>query len=68
MYGKVKVFLHPFLTLAPDGGKRLASCPNHFALGESVPLYPFNRRLGGPQNQRSNFYILTITNMITVQN
>jgi hypothetical protein len=56
MYGEVKVLLHPFLTLAPDAGKCLASCPNHFALKESVLKNRLSKRMGGPHNQRSNIY------------
>ena len=47
-----EVQLHSFLILALDGGEWLTSRPGH------VPSFPFNRRLGKPQNQSGHFLSL----------
>jgi hypothetical protein len=49
-YGGVEVQLHAFLTLALDGGERLASRPDRFNSRARAPV-PLDRRLGGPQSQ-----------------
>jgi hypothetical protein len=50
MYGGVDVQTHLFLTLALVGGEWSASRPGCFTPGERAPLYPLDRRLGGPQS------------------
>jgi hypothetical protein len=40
----------PFLTSAVDGGEQSASCPIHFNSSKKSPLYPLDRRLGGPHS------------------
>jgi hypothetical protein len=34
MYGKVKVWLHVYLIVAPDGGEWPILCPQHFTSNE----------------------------------
>jgi hypothetical protein len=50
-YGGVEVELHAFLTSALDVGKWVASRPGRFTPGETAPLYPLDKRLGGPQSR-----------------
>jgi hypothetical protein len=39
-----------FLTLVQGGCEWSASHPDHFSPEERVPLYPSDRRMGGPQS------------------
>jgi hypothetical protein len=47
----VHVQLHIFLTSALDGGEWSASRPGRCTPGKRAPRYPFDRKLGGPQNR-----------------
>jgi hypothetical protein len=50
-YGGVYVKIHIFLTSALVGVEWSASRPGHFNPRGKSPRYPFDRWLGGPQNQ-----------------
>jgi hypothetical protein len=50
-YGGVDVQIHIFLTAALVGGEWSASCPSHFTPRGKSPLYPLDRRFGGPKSQ-----------------
>ena len=51
----VEVQLHPFLTLAPDGGVWSTSCPAYITPSKEPP-YSLHRTLGGPQSQFGPFW------------
>jgi hypothetical protein len=50
----VEVLLHPFLTLALDGGEWSTSHPVHLTLWKQ-PWYALNERLGESRNQSGRF-------------
>jgi hypothetical protein len=52
--GGVRIWIHSFLTSAPDGGEGTTLRPGRFT-PEKELWCPFNRRLGGPHSRAGRF-------------
>jgi len=53
-HGGVRVYLHPFLTLAQDGVEWPSSHLARYTVGKK-PVYQLKGRLGGPQSRSGHF-------------
>jgi hypothetical protein len=50
VYGDQVEMFHVFLTSALEGGEWSASRSGRFTAADRAPLYPLDRRLGGPHS------------------